>query len=137
MSDIADVGQSSTKYKEKGEAAKETEKNRTVEEEIKFVCFKCGLQEIVHYYGRNPPFAIKQIQFEEKTYVMRDPFTPRESGRAHFLQIGGDCNKCGRTVCVDCSTFYSKRFCDDCCAMFLSEFPPEIGAKIQKKLSSS
>ena len=37
MSDIADVGQSSTKYKEKGEIVKENEKNCSVEEEIKFL----------------------------------------------------------------------------------------------------
>ena len=107
-----------------------------VAKQIEFSCYKCGLQEVCHYFGRKPPFVAKQIEFTEDTYVMRDPFSPREVGRANFLQIGGHCNNCKRTVCVECSTFYYKRFCNECCAQYLSEFPPEIGTKIQKKLAT-
>ena len=137
MSSSADVDNSKSKCNEsKLVTVRESNNGHNIDSDIKFSCFKCGIQEICHYFGRKPPFVAKQIEFTEDTYVMRDPFTPRETGRAHFLQIGGNCGKCARTVCVDCSTFYSKRFCNDCCAEYLSEFPPEIGVKIQKKLNS-
>ena len=136
MSVPADVDQANIQNRESKENIKGVDKTKNFDPEIKFSCFKCGLQETCHYFGRNPPFVAKQIQFTEDTFVMRDPFTPRETGRAHFLQIGGNCGKCGRTVCVECSTFYSKRFCNECCAQYLSEFPPEIGTKIQKKLNT-
>ena len=135
MSGSADVDKSNSIHKK---SSKNHDKNDVNEHdlEIKFSCFKCGLQEECHYFGRKPPFVAKQIEFTEDTYVMRDPFSPREVGRANFLQIGGHCNNCKRTVCVECSTFYYKRFCNECCAQYLSEFPPEIGTKIQKKLAT-
>ena len=136
MSSSADVDKSNSKCNEtKGVTAQTIDKTDNCDSDIKFSCFICGIQEICHYFGRKPPFVIKQIEFVEDTYVMRDPFTPRETGRAHFLQIGGHCGKCERSVCVDCSTFYSKRYCNECCAEYLSEFPPEIGLKIQKQLN--
>ena len=134
MSSSADVDRLNSADKKSNEE-KEKENPSVYDLEIKFSCAKCGLQEICHYFGRKPPFVTKQIEFTEDTFVMRDPFSPREIGRANFLQIGGNCSKCRRTVCVDCSTFYYKRYCNDCCAQYLSEFPPEIGTKIQKKLS--
>ena len=136
MSIPADVDQSKLQNKQSKENDKGVEKLDASAAEIKFCCFKCGLQETCHYFGRNPPFVSNQIEFVEDSFVMRDPFSPRETGRAHFLLVGGNCGKCGRTVCVECSTFYAKRFCNDCCKQYLSEFPPEIGTKIQKKLNT-
>ena len=112
----------------------EDQKNNV--EEITFCCYKCGLQETCQYFGCKPPFVKNQVRFAEDSFVMRDPFSPREAGRAHFLLIGGKCGKCKKTVCIECSIFYSKRFCYDCCSQYLSEFPPEIGTKVQKKLSN-
>ena len=135
MSGSADVDKSNSIHKKSSKNQDKTDVNEH-DLEIKFSCFKCGIQEVCHYFGRKPPFVAKQIEFAEDTYVMRDPFSPREVGRANFLQIGGHCNNCKRTVCVECSTFYYKRFCNECCAQYLSEFPPEIGTKIQKKLAT-
>ena len=135
MSGSADVDKSNSIHKKSSVNQEKNDVNKH-DSEIKFSCFKCGLQEVCHYFGRKPPFVAKQIEFTEDTYVMRDPFSPREVGRANFLQIGGHCNNCKRTVCVECSTFYYKRFCIDCCAENLSELPPEIGTKIQKKIAT-
>ena len=135
MSGSADVDKlNSNSLKPHKDVEKSNENTHDLE--IKFSCYKCGLQEVCHYFGRKPPFVAKQIEFAEDAFIMRDPFSPREVGRANFLQIGGHCNNCKRTVCVECSTFYYKRFCNECCAEYLSEFPPEIGTKIQKKLAT-
>ena len=106
------------------------------EEEVDFCCNLCKLQETCHHFGKRAPFVKKQLKFKEDTFVMRDPFVPREKGKPSFLIIGGKCSICQKTVCVDCSTFYFKRICDDCASANLQEFPQEIGLKIQKKLNS-
>ena len=133
---FADVEKCDTQ-KEQSKGVKENqvdEKKTNNDVDIDFRCFKCGLHEKCQYFGRKPPFVTKQVEFSEDSFVMRDPFSQREAGRANFLLIGGQCGKCSRPVCVECSIFYSKRFCNECCAQHLSEFPPEIGTKIQKKL---
>ena len=68
---------------------------------------------------------------------MLDPFSPRIAGKANFLLLGGICVICeekeGRgaeaglaAVCLDCSVFYSKRFCIDCAAENIHHFPVEV-----------
>ncbi|EDX13732.1 GD18563 [Drosophila simulans] len=42
---------------------------------IEFNCSGCEMQEMVHYFGRKPPFALGVI-YPEDNYVMRDPFQP-------------------------------------------------------------
>ncbi len=110
-------------------------------EELKkviFRCSKCGLCEDVHYFGRRPPFTKKTVEFKEPSYVMRDPFSPRDACGGGFLLIGGtcagDCAEEVAAVCVDCSIFYEKRFCLDCSCAHLKEFPDEMQTRIQKKL---
>ena len=135
MSGSADVDKlNSNSLKPHKDVEKSNENTHDLE--IKFSCYKCGLQEVCHYFGRKPPFVAKQIEFAEDAFIMRDPFSPREVGRANFLQIGGKCSKCTKNVCVECSIFYFKRLCIECCAEYLSEFPSEIGLKIQKKIEN-
>jgi len=124
------------KHRENDNRLKEQPPADGEDEEVKFHCSQCHLTETCHYFGKNPPFVKKQVAFKEDTYVMRDPFIPREKGRANFMVIGGICDLCRQAVCVHCSTFYFKRFCDNCASLHLQEFPQEIGLKIQKKLNS-
>ena len=99
---------------------------------VPFQCAVCGLNEICHFYGKKPPFARGQIEFKEDTFVMMDPFSPREKGRPHFLTIGGQCGFCSNSVCVACSLFYRFRVCKDCGLLNIDSFPVEVQAKVKK-----
>ena len=112
------------------------QKNKKEEEQKKkpvpFLCAACGLNELCHFYGKKPPFARGQVEFKEDTFVMMDPFCPREKGRPHFLTIGGKCGFCSNSVCVGCSLFYRFRVCKDCGLLNIDSFPVEIQAKVKK-----
>ena len=112
------------------------QKNEKEEEQKKepvpFLCAACGLNELCHFYGKKPPFARGQVEFKEDTFVMMDPFCPREKGRPHFLTIGGKCGFCSNSVCVGCSLFYRFRVCKDCGLLNIDSFPVEIQAKVKK-----
>ena len=99
---------------------------------VPFRCAVCGLNEICHFYGKKPPFARGQVEFKEDTFVMMDPFSPREKGRPHFLTIGGQCGFCSNSVCVACSLFYRFRVCKDCGLLNIDSFPVEVQAKVKK-----
>ena len=47
---------------------------------IEFKCSICNLAEICHYFGKCPPFARGQIEYVDDSFVMMDPFTPRDKG---------------------------------------------------------
>ena len=115
------------KKKQDQEAKKEEEAK------VPFSCVKCQLSENCHYFGKTPPFVKKQLKFHEDTFVMLDPFSPRQAGRANFLIIGGICSICQQNVCVDCSIFYGRRFCDNCAYSHFDEFPTEVQMKLRKK----
>jgi hypothetical protein len=99
---------------------------------IPFKCAICGLNEVAHYYGRKPAFARGTVEFVEDTYVMLDPFTPREKGRPNFLTLGGKCRYCENDVCLDCSIFYAKRTCRECALIHFDDLPDEIQVSISK-----
>ena len=40
-------------------------------------------------------------------------------------------------VCVDCSVFYESRFCIECAAMNINEFPQEMQAKVNRKVKEA
>lgn len=110
---------------------------------VPFNCFRCGLSEAAHFFGSEaPPFGRKQIWFNEKAFVMKDPFSPAgEGGKGKFLLLGGICSgseDCAGSsgVCVDCSVYYAKRFCLDCATNRLDDFPTEVQIKIQKKFKA-
>lgn len=113
-------------------ASKEVEKEEKEHAQIPFKCQVCKLNEVCHYFGKKPPFARGQIEFSFDTFVMMDPFSPREKGRPNFLIIGGQCHFCQNQVCVGCSIFYAKRFCRDCANLNFDQFPSEIQAKLKK-----
>ena len=68
---------------------KEDQKKKKKEEDehklIPFNCSICRLTETCHYYGRRPPFARGQIEYVEDSFVMMDPFSPREKGAFNFF----------------------------------------------------
>jgi len=113
-------------------AKEEKEKEEKEHKPVPFKCAVCGLNEVCHYYGRNPPFARRTVEFVEDSFVMMDPFAPREKGRPNFLLIGGKCQHCGNSVCVDCSIFYAKRMCKECARLHIDELPSEVQAKLTK-----
>ena len=55
---------------------------------IEFKCSICSLAEICHYFGKCPPFARGQIEYVDDSFVMMDPFTPRDKGD-NLLNIKG------------------------------------------------
>lgn len=119
-----------------GQSNAEKSDEKVLDEErksIEFKCSICNLAEICHYFGKCPPFARGQIEYVDDSFVMMDPFTPRDKGRPHFLTIGGICHKCNNQVCVECSIFYAHRLCRDCAFMNLEDLPNEIQAKLKQQ----
>lgn len=111
------------------------------EQKIQFLCYECGQSELVDYYGRNPPF-VKNIEFLEDNYIMKNPFSAPPSRQANnrsftefFINIGANCVICKNSYCKDCSLFYSTTFCYRCAIEHVSEFPLELRSKIRKKIS--
>jgi hypothetical protein len=120
----------------KGETSKAPEQQP--EEKIPFLCTECRMSELVHYYGKKPPFA-KNVEFLEDSFIMKDPFSapPTRNGKRsfteYFLVIGSRCSICDADFCKDCSIFYSKTFCIRCAHDHVSQFPVEIQSKIRKE----
>lgn len=118
------------------ESGKNEEKNKeaTRDSEVKkdaggtFACSFCSLKERFDYKGSNAPFA-KQLYYLEDAYVAKDPFSLPNKGEV--LVLGGDCSVCGKAVCLDCSIFYSMRFCRKCAVERTQDFPAPIQTKIK------
>lgn len=128
-----DIGESS-KHSEK---SKKQEEQKT-EEKINFICKGCNLSESVHFFGKKPSF-VKNIEFLEDTYVMKDPFSqpPTRNGKRSFTEyyiaIGSNCAICNSSFCKDCSIYYSKTFCFSCAYHEVHQFPLEVQGKIRKE----
>ncbi|KAJ8672976.1 hypothetical protein QAD02_004237 [Eretmocerus hayati] len=90
-------------------------------------CCHCRLEEHYDYKGNKPPFA-KHLSFSEDCYIMKDPFS--SLNRGEILILGGDCSICNRSVCLECSLFYAKRFCKACAFENSRYFPSEVQKKI-------
>lgn len=121
-----------------GETSKKQDHQEPVAEKIAFLCKECSMSELVHYFGKKPPF-VKNIEFNEDSYIMKDPFSipPSRNGKRsyteYFIVIGSDCVICRSTVCKDCSIFYNNTFCYRCAHERVSQFPLEIQSKIRKE----
>jgi len=103
------------------------------EKKIQFQCSLCGLCEMCHYFGSKPPFVKKCLEFREDCYVMLDPFSPYNPKKANnFLVLGAECSSCNSTVCVECSIFFTKRFCIKCAQYDINEFPQDVQSRIVK-----
>lgn len=90
-------------------------------------CFCCDLEEHYNYKGTKPPFA-KHLTFSEDCYIMKDPFSPPSKGE--ILLLGADCSVCQKSVCMECSFYYTKRFCKNCALKNIKHFPPKFENKI-------
>lgn len=108
---------------------------------INFCCSSCGMNEMVHYKGTEPPFVLG-VKLLEESYIMRDPFQqhpPRWKKKPeYFISLGAHCCLCSQVVCrdVECSFFYVSTFCLDCAKGALKSFPLEVQTKLRKQLAS-
>lgn len=110
---------------------------------IDFLCNSCGLREKCDYHGRHPPFA-KKINFNEDSYVMRDPFSPppgqhsNKTNTEYFIVLGSHCFSCEKSVCKgpECSYFYGRTLCLECASRRMQEFPLEVQSKVRKQLAN-
>lgn len=92
-----------------------------------FTCSFCLLQEYFDFKGTNPPFA-RHIIYLEDCYVMKDPF---DLSAKDVLVIGGDCSICKKAVCLRCSVFFGKRFCQTCATNNSDKLPSQILCKLK------
>ena len=90
-------------------------------------CYVCNLEEHYDYKGNKPNFA-KHLSFLEDCYIMKDPFSSPNKGE--ILILGADCTICKSSVCMDCSIFYTKRFCKICALHNVQHFPDKLKNKI-------
>ncbi|XP_037703795.1 cysteine-rich DPF motif domain-containing protein 1 isoform X2 [Choloepus didactylus] len=95
-----------------------------------FECHLCALTAPYSYLGQKPPDTQSVILLEE-SYVMKDPFT---SDKDRFLILGSRCSLCSR---LECSLFYSKRFCLPCVQQNIEAFPQEIRQDLAKRKAAS
>ncbi|EDW24188.1 GL23522 [Drosophila persimilis] len=106
---------------------------------IDFRCSACDMHELVHYFGRQPPFALG-IKYLEDTYVMRDPFQPPpprwQSKPEYYIAMGSKCSSCSKVVCKDgaCSFYYTRTVCLPCGKAELKDWPVEAQARLRKQL---
>ena len=130
---FADVEKCDTNKKSKRlQEGQVDEKNSNNEVDIDFRCFKCGLHEKCQYFGRNPPFVSKQVEFSEDSFVMRDPFTQREAGRANFLLIGGNCGKCKNLFVSNVVHFTRNDFVTNVVLNICQNFRQKLAQKFRK-----
>ncbi|XP_034663650.1 cysteine-rich DPF motif domain-containing protein 1 [Drosophila subobscura] len=109
---------------------------------IDFRCSACDMHELVHYFGREPPFALG-IKYLENTFVMRDPFQPPpprwQMKPEYYIAIGSHCSSCSKVVCKDaaCSYYYTKTVCLPCGKAELKDWPVEAQARFRKQLAAA
>ena len=104
------------------------------EKGIQFECSICGLAELCQYFGDKPPFTKHLLEFEEDVYVMIDPFKARQSRyNSDYLVLGGACSACRVDACMECSVYFTKRFCIKCAEFNINEFPKDMQGKIVKQ----
>ncbi|XP_071174274.1 cysteine-rich DPF motif domain-containing protein 1-like isoform X2 [Mytilus edulis] len=72
-----------------------------------------------------------KLSLMEDSYLCKDPF----SAEGGFITLGSHCSMCQLSVCcsTECSLFYTKRFCIDCCKSKIEQFPQEIQQEILRK----
>jgi Cysteine-rich domain len=109
------------------------------DKKIQFLCKECKMSELVDYFGSKKPSFVKNVTFDEDTYVMKDPFSapPSRHGKRsfteYFIAIGSICALCHESFCKDCSLFFNSTFCYRCSYENVSKFPLEIQSKIRRE----
>jgi len=116
-------------------------------QEVKtFTCSVCNLVSPFTYFGRKPPSVKSRLVLLEDAYVIKNPFVdPRQSevktvtGKpVHpILVLGSHCAVCEVPVCaaIECSYFYTQRFCKDCMSEHLSHFPDQVQKEFNKNIT--
>ena len=95
---------------------------------------------IIHH-SRNKNGPSLTIDLLETAYLLRDPFVAvketnkEDRSKLASVLLGGTCSVCSAPVCVhiNCSVFYTRRFCLRCVAQYRDEFPREILDEIGDK----
>lgn len=98
-----------------------------------FSCEICGLEAPYEVFDDRPPKkgVTRTIRYREKCYIMQDPFRPQSERLP--LVVGAPCSECEKKmVCMDCSLFFSRRFCVKCVRRYESDFPHQLGKEIKK-----
>ncbi|XP_067616503.1 cysteine-rich DPF motif domain-containing protein 1 [Eurosta solidaginis] len=109
---------------------------------IDFQCTSCSMREMVHYYGKSPPF-VYGLRVVEDSFIVRDPFQPppmRWKPKAeYFVLMGAKCSMCKNVVCkrVECSFYYTRTYCLNCAKININKFPIEAQAKLRKQLAKN
>ncbi|UJR27463.1 hypothetical protein I4U23_008750 [Adineta vaga] len=93
--------------------------------------------------SRNKKDPALVINLLEKVYLLRDPFIAIKDkdkdkdgqSKLSSVIIGSICSVCSCPICVhlDCSLFYTRRFCLKCVSKYRHEFPKEILDEIGTK----
>ena len=93
-----------------------------------FKCSYCSLEERFDFKGIKAPFS-RQLSYTEECYIMKDPFSLPNKGEV--LVLGADCNFCKKTVCLECSIYFGKRFCLKCASSNIQNLPSQLHSKIK------
>ncbi|KAL5261338.1 hypothetical protein ACHWQZ_G007138 [Mnemiopsis leidyi] len=93
------------------------------------VCQICQINLPYDFYGKKAPYCPGVIYFDD-TYLLRDPYSPEP----RVVAVAGPCDLCSSIACLDCSVFYTKRFCGKCILENSDGFPSQIVVGIKDKL---
>ena len=113
-----------------------------------FTCSLCNFSSPFTYFGRKPPSTKSRMVLLEDAYVIKNPFIdPRQAEKVTVsgkpihppLILGSHCAVCRMPVCVavECSYFYTKRFCKDCMAEYLDRFPDQVKKEFTKNVAAT
>jgi hypothetical protein len=111
-----------------------------------FSCSLCPFKSSYTYFGRKPPSVKSCMVLLEDAYIIKNPFVdPRRADKSvtrkpihPVLVLGSHCSICEATVCVaiECSYFYTKRFCKNCMSKHLQHFPEQVQKEFTKNISA-
>eukprot|EP00741_Cyanophora_paradoxa_P021335 tig00021348_g20594.t1 len=97
--------------------------------EPRFVCYICAFHSHVDARGNRAPWAPTLAFLEESACLIADP----TAADGFPIFIGADCSNCFKSVCPQCSVFYTKRLCLECGKKIAEYLPSEIQKELEKK----
>ena len=83
------------------------QENASASSQQMFQCSICDFSSRYHFHGRRPKGST--IVFLEEAYLLLS-----SSHSCAPICLGAECSLCDRIVCIECSLFYSQRFCFQC-----------------------
>ncbi|GAU95442.1 hypothetical protein RvY_07058-3 [Ramazzottius varieornatus] len=108
-------------------------------ENLSFTCYLCGMHEFYTHYGKGSRARDSKLEYKEDVFMLNNPFLPADTKPENclvpFLVLGGTCNECEKTVCVDasCSIFCHKRYCLSCVKLHEDKFPEAVVKECLKR----